>query len=370
MTDTLPPPASVAGGPVPGARPAAVLPPASPDRRFYAFVIDRAVAWPLDAALVAVIWWQVGSRGHALLGVALAAGAVLVVTAAFAALLGLRGTSPGRALMGLKVVHPDAGTPIGVGPALARSLVLALATLPTFGFGAASLAWTAVMDPGGRRRGWHDKLAGSVVVDVRPEPARPVQDAPAPRPIVNLTAMRLVPVATPERATPAPVGPRADPVMAPAPVAPTAPISPPDPGVIVRPPAGVRREPEARTARPPTSTGPRAASAARWRLTLDTGESFVVEGLVLVGRKPEPRGGEEVRHVVPLRSADLSVSKTHAQLQVVDGSLVVMDRGSTNGSLLIRQGVSRDLPGGKPATLLDGDRVLVGDRELSVTREA
>jgi uncharacterized RDD family membrane protein YckC len=360
MTDTLPPPARVAGGPASGARPAAALPPAGPDRRLYAFVIDRAVAWTLDAVLVAVAWWQVGSRGQAVLGVALAAIAVLLVTGAFAVLLGLRGTSPGRALMGLRVVRPDGDAPIGVGRALLRSLVLALATLPTFGFGAASLAWTAVMDPGGRRRGWHDKVADSVVVDVRPEPAGPVPDAPEPRPIVNLTAMRLVPVATPERAAAAPLVPSPDQASAP----------PRDPGAVVRPPAGVRREPGARPTRRPTPTGPPTASSARWRLTLDSGESFVVEGLVLVGRKPEPRGGEEVRHLVPLRSADLSVSKTHAQLQVVDESLVVMDRGSTNGSVLIRQGVSRDLPGGKPATLLDGDRVLVGDRELRVTREA
>jgi len=46
-----------------------------------------------------------------------------------------------------------------------------------------------------------------------------------------------------------------------------------------------------------------------------------------------------------------------------------MDRGSTNGSILIRQGVTRELSPGKPATLLDGDRVLFGDREMTVSRE-
>lgn len=376
MTDTLPP--AVTGTPPPGAATAAALPPAGLDRRFYAFVIDRAVAWSLDAGLVALAWWRLVSRDHAVLGVVLAVAAVLLVTAGFAVLLGRRGTSPGRAAMGLRVVRPDSGGVIGVGPALVRSLVLGLATLPTFGFGAASLAWTAVMDPGGRRRGWHDTLVDSVVVDVRPKPASPVEDAPAPRQIVNLTAMRLVPVAAPEppAAPPAvaalagrtpPAAPRATP---PDPVTPTAPGQPADAPVIVRPPAGVRRDPEDRTTRRTAPAESRASSSARWRLTLDSGDSFVVEGLVLVGRKPQPREGEEVRHLLPLRSADLSMSKTHAQLHVVDGSLVVMDRGSTNGSVLIRQGVSRNLAGGKPATLLDGDRVLVGDRELSVTREA
>ncbi|MGZ4447790.1 MAG: FHA domain-containing protein, partial [Nocardioides sp.] len=80
--------------------------------------------------------------------------------------------------------------------------------------------------------------------------------------------------------------------------------------------------------------------------------------------------GEPVRHLVPLRSSDMSVSKTHAQLQVAsDGVLVVMDRGSTNGSVVIRQGVSRELAPGKPATLLDGDSVRFGDRTMTVARE-
>jgi hypothetical protein len=103
----------------------------------------------------------------------------------------------------------------------------------------------------------------------------------------------------------------------------------------------------------------------------DDGHSFVVEGLVLVGRRPEPRSGEPVWHLVPLTSADMSVSKTHAQFAPApDGALVVMDRGSTNGSTLTRKGVSRQLSPGKPATLVDGDTVAFGDRSMEVRREA
>ena len=65
----------------------------------------------------------------------------------------------------------------------------------------------------------------------------------------------------------------------------------------------------------------------------------------------------------------MSLSKTHAQFQVVpDGALVVMDRGSTNGSILIRAGVTKRLVGGKPATLRDGDKVRFGDREMTIAR--
>jgi pSer/pThr/pTyr-binding forkhead associated (FHA) protein len=75
--------------------------------------------------------------------------------------------------------------------------------------------------------------------------------------------------------------------------------------------------------------------------------------------------------VVPLPSTDMSLSKTHAQLQVApDGALVVMDRGSTNGSFVVRQGLSRPLAPGRPSTLLDGDVVRFGDRSMKVSRVA
>ena len=115
-------------------------------------------------------------------------------------LLGLRGTSPGKAALGLRVVHTARDAHRGR-PALLRSLILGVAALPTFGLGVATLAWTAVMDRDRQRRGWHDHVADSIVVDVRPVPVAVEQEAAAPRQIVNLTAMRLVP---------APAGPRRD----------------------------------------------------------------------------------------------------------------------------------------------------------------
>jgi pSer/pThr/pTyr-binding forkhead associated (FHA) protein len=107
----------------------------------------------------------------------------------------------------------------------------------------------------------------------------------------------------------------------------------------------------------------------RWKVAFDTGEAFAVEGLAVVGRRPEPRPEEPVRHVVPLRSSDMSLSKTHAQFQVApDGALVVMDRGSTNGSYVIRGGLSKALVPGRPSTLLAGDEVRFGDRTMRVER--
>ena len=141
-----------------------------------------------------------------------------------AVMTGVSGSTPGKSAVGLRVVHHGTGTPIGVGPALVRSFVLAAASLPTFGIGLATLAWTAVEDRGRQRRGWHDHLASSVVVDVRPveEVAESVDDSP--RHVVNLTAMRLIPAPAPE----APVFQAPPPLTRPAPEArpPQAPAAP------------------------------------------------------------------------------------------------------------------------------------------------
>ncbi len=265
-----------------------------------------------------------------------------------------------------------------------RTLVLGVATLPTLGFGAAALAWTALVDPSGWRRGWHDLRTGSVVVDVRPVPAVDEPEEEAPRQVVNLTAMRLVPASpTPPRRVPSrgkrPTGAAARGRAAPPPRrrsrrgrAWAGPWSG-RPRRRRRSAAADRGRPE-RAAGAPMATAPGRARSTRpppvrWQVTFDTGEQFEVRGLTLVGRRPEPRPGEPVKRLVTLPSDDMSLSKTHAQFQVVpDGALVVMDRGSTNGSILIRAGVTKRLVGGKPATLRDGDRVRFGDREMTVAR--
>jgi uncharacterized RDD family membrane protein YckC len=321
MTSTATAPVAAAAAPGAGADAGHDLVPAGLERRFYAFVLDRLLLWSLYAAATAgaYAWFLRDERW--LPGVSVIAAVVLFLQLVSAVVLGGWGVSAGKAALGLRVLDDQDGRPIGVPRAVLRTLVLGVATLPTFGFGTAALAWTAVADGGGRRRGWHDLQARSRVVDVRPPVEPEVPALEAPRPVVNLTAMRLVP---------------------------------PSPTPPARPPAGRRFRP-----------------VARWRVAFDTGEELDVEGLVLVGRRPEPRTGEPVGTLLALSSFDMSLSKTHAQFQVVpDGALVVMDRGSTNGSVLIRCGLAKVLEGGRPATLKHGDRVRFGDREMTVARLA
>jgi uncharacterized RDD family membrane protein YckC len=370
---------------------AATYPPAELDRRFYAFAVDRLVAWGIYAAASYAAWRYLIEPGDVGAGIGAIVATVLVVGLCFALLLGLVGTSPGKALVGLRVVEASSGSAIGVGRAMLRTLVLGVAALPTFGLGVATLAWTAVMDRGRQRRGWHDYVSHAVVVDVRPAPVVDEVVAERPRQIVNLTAMRLVPApaapppSTPPRAprpsSPPPPRPAAAPsAPLPAPAAPpvtapatSAPLPPrptmpppasPPPSVPLAPPAAPEPTRVPKLGHPLVAAPP---PGPRWRVTFDTGETFVVNGLALVGRRPEARPGESVSHLVPLRSSDMSLSKTHAQFQVTPaGALVVMDRGSTNGSVVIRQGVSKALTAGRPATLLAGDKVRFGDRQMTV----
>lgn len=317
--------------------------PAGLDRRFYAEVVDRLLAW--------VVYGAAGWAGIALhlgwAGVGLVAALVVVVWLVGVLLTGIVGATPGKAMLGLKVVDQATGGSIGLGRAALRQLMLGIAGLPTIGIGLGTLAWTALMDSSGQRRGWHDVVTHARVDDVRPAVVPVPVTTEEPKPIVNLTAMRLAPA--PE--TPAP------------PAAPAPPL--PTPAVPPAPAPAATAVPAAPVAVPV----PPMPSSGGWAVAFDTGEQFVVTGLVLVGRNPEGRADEPPATLLSLPSTDMSLSKTHAQFQVVpDGALVVMDRGSTNGSTLVREGVSRPLAARKPATLREGDVVHFGDRAMRVSR--
>lgn len=328
--------------------PPTTYPIASLERRFYAFALDRLLAAAVVGAAGGIAWLV--TEGALWPTAAVAAGTAVMLWLLLAVAVGITGASPGKRAAGLRVVHHGSGTPVGTGRALLRALVLAVCGLPTFGIGLATLAWTAVEDRARQRRGYHDQVAHSVVVDVRPV-AETVSDAEeqGTRHIVNLTAMRLVP------------GPPVE--------------APPVPPRTHTQEQSVRRQPlpqGLQTAGAPPAAPPRPTQVpARWRVTFDDGETFVVTGLVLVGRRPEPRPGEAVTRLVPLSSADMSVSKTHAQFAPTpDGAVVVMDRGSTNGTVVVRKGMNRHLPPGRPTTLVEGDRVVFGDREMRLVRES
>ena len=74
------------------------------------------------------------------------------------------------------------------------------------------------------------------------------------------------------------------------------------------------------------------AVGGRWVAVLDDGREVPVTGLVLLGRNPQPRPGEEQAELVKLADETRTVSKSHLALDLTPEGLVVVDRGSTNGS--------------------------------------
>ncbi|WP_147463631.1 FHA domain-containing protein [Cellulomonas triticagri] len=79
-------------------------------------------------------------------------------------------------------------------------------------------------------------------------------------------------------------------------------------------------------------------------LVLASGEQVAVTGPGLIGRRPHAEGGPW-SHVLAVVDPEQSVSSTHLAFRPVPGGLEVVDRGSTNGTVLVD-------PDGKPWTLV------------------
>jgi uncharacterized RDD family membrane protein YckC len=142
----------------------------TPDPGGYAGIVSRGVAFTLDAVVallvcraglevVTIAFASVGAdslwRGDA----SAALGYVLALPVVFAIYCAgfwtLLGRTPGMILLGLRVVTVD-GAPPGVRRSIVRALGYWLSSILLLGF-----AWIAV-DP--RRQGFHDKLAGTLVI--------------------------------------------------------------------------------------------------------------------------------------------------------------------------------------------------------------
>lgn len=205
-----------------------------------------------------------------------------------------------------------------------------------------------------------------------PAPAAPAPPAPASAPVAS----------APVSAAPAPVAPApAQAAPAPAQAAPAPGPGPgpaPAPGAASVAPSVEPAPPPAPTAPPtPAPTGtwapptllPEAASAspaepAAITLVLDTGDAVPVAGAgVLIGRAPAADDG-----LVPAPVLDrtMSVSKTHLAVRREGDALFVEDRGSTNGSALVRGGGERQLAPGERVPVQDGDTIRFGDRHAEV----
>lgn len=140
-------------------------------RRLSAFMLDSMMIYIMVSAVFLIGMFYLG--GAALLQSIRAGGAQLFAAALrlvilfnalylfmclvyFTYFIGICGQTPGKMLFGLKVIHAD-GTPVTFGTAFLRWIGYFLSSLPlNLGY-----IWIAFDR---RKQGFHDKLAGTVVI--------------------------------------------------------------------------------------------------------------------------------------------------------------------------------------------------------------
>lgn len=136
--------------PDPGTGPGADPVPAPLGVRFGALLADVALSWALPVAGM-VLAAVVGLDGSLGVLVGWVAWLVWWVKAA------TRGTSPGKAMLGLVVADVRTGQPVGLGRMLVREIPAKWVSGLVLGLG---FLWVLARPD---RRGWHDLLTGTIV---------------------------------------------------------------------------------------------------------------------------------------------------------------------------------------------------------------
>jgi len=387
-------------------------------KRFLAHLIDRVVP-----ALLGVVAFFLAPRIGGTEGFVIQVAAIVMILAwtllvwwGFA----VRAAGPGMRLMRLQLVGFYDGRPIGWIRYLLRTLVFW--ALSATGIGLILMLIFLLMHP--RKQGWHDLVVHAVVIKQRalapPRPKAGAEQRRAPQAIPQaqqdqVAAMAppgvqpqgapepLVPPAGVEaNDSPMPAPPTAQGVQAhtnshasaegqPSPIGNSAaaemppPLAPPEgvpAGAPVRPvegpPQSGARFPFAEEATPTTKVkavslpGPRDENAqVGWVVVLDDGREIAVNGLVLLGRNPQPHPGEEDAQLIKIADDTRTVSKSHLAIATdVDGAFVV-DRGSTNGSTVTTTGgVSTKCQVGERVRVAEGSIVSIGDHWLEIRRRS
>ncbi|WP_308036440.1 RDD family protein [Arthrobacter sp. zg-Y1110] len=364
-----------------------------------ATAFQRVAAKALDALpsavlLLAVTWLfrLVGGDDARMLG--MTTGAVLA--GGYALWLWIweagSGKTPGNLALGIRTTGGNGLAP-GLVPVLLRNALLGLSGVVVVG--PVVLLVSNLWDKNHQRQGWHDKVAGTLVVDVRAgrDPlltggirtagsAAPEQSAgpsstptavPAAGPVTAVpgfpasavpqtasSPFQTVPAATAGApAAPAPVSPRRAAAAALTAGALPAPVPAPAPADVPQHP-----DDELEMTR----------VAARHRSTgvlvqFDDGAAVVVTGTALLGRNPATKPQETVGQLLDFADMGRSVSKTHLHLQADPNGVWVTDRNSTNGSAVVTaQGLREELEPLRPVLAPVGSTVFFGDRSFTVSR--
>lgn len=417
-------------------------------RRAVAYIIDALIAGGLAIVLGGGLLIAASLTGsiEGSIGVLLVGGPVvsLVLLGWFVVYTVMQAGngSIGMRAQGLRLVSAADASPLGFGRALLRNIIFGLAASVVVGY------FTPLFDGSGRFQGWHDKVAGSLMLDAKvpapvgsaaASPAAPAVPAPttasahpvsAPAPAIPglpqpTEAVAATPAMPPAPAAPASVPPRpaapaapvaeagsliafvpgitqdapgrpapslqpepaldatiqqqpAPPVAAPpaAPIVSPAPPVPPTPLAVATPAAApTTPEPPLASAAPAAPSAPVAADeddledtrisvpGHRLVFTWDDGTRVSVSRRTVFGRNPAP---EEGVTLVPVRDETLSLSKTHFEAAAETSGGWVMDRHSTNGMTIVREGQRIACPAGQRVPVRLGDAIEIGDRIVTI----
>jgi len=372
-------------------------------KRFLAHVIDKLIPALLGLAVIYLAPRFADDVGRIIqiAAAALTVGWGLFVWWGFA----VRAAGPGMRLMNLQLVGFYDGRPIGWMRFLLRAIVLF--ALSATGIGLLLMLIFLLMHP--RKQGWHDLLVHSVVIRQRAlappkskavtEQRRPPQaisaqqhdqlaggaspydGPPYPTP-QSLAPPAGVPDSYSSAAAGSPPVPSPDPYRRPGDAG--GQLPPPQP---LTPPAGVPMPSgagaagagappsEAATAtqvRPVAVPGAdRSNGQVGWLAVLDDGREIEVNGLVLLGRNPQPQPGEEDAQLIKIADETRTVSKSHLAIATDSDGAFVVDRGSTNGSTVTTSaGVSTRCQIGERVRVAEGSIVSIGDHWLEIRRRS
>jgi uncharacterized RDD family membrane protein YckC len=135
--------------------------------RVGAAIIDTILIWAITMpALTMIYGWTYWTDGRILHGPAEFIISWVLPIAAVVWLWVARGQTPGKMAIGARIVDAETGEGLSLGTALIRYLGYFVSTIGLF----VGFAWVG-LDP--RKQGWHDHMAGTVVIrkrDRRPEP--------------------------------------------------------------------------------------------------------------------------------------------------------------------------------------------------------
>ena len=118
-----------------------------------------------------------------------------------------------------------------------------------------------------------------------------------------------------------------------------------------------------------TSVAERSPYLQEWSILLDDGRRIALDGLILLGRNPQPQAGEEDAQLIKIADETRTVSKSHLAIGLDASGVYVVDRGSTNGSTVsTTSGMSTRCKAGEMVRVGEGAIVSIGDHWLEITR--